>query len=134
MSPAFESLNAAMAAQQAYMAGLPQWVQLWVSWMTFAMLSGLWFLGERRETRMVLLVAVLTGVCSMAIGYYFGWSRLWGLVHVVLWTPLLVWLWRRRPAPGLGAYSLWVWALMLTIAVSLVFDYIDVARYFSGDP
>lgn len=135
MKPAFDSLEAAMAAQDAYMAGLPGWVQVWVTFMTFVLLSAVWFVGTRREARIALAVALLTGMFSLLVGYWFGWSRLWGIVHLLLWTPFLLWLWQRRPKPlDLHAFTLWIWTLMATMAVSLAFDAVDVVRYFSGDP
>ena len=130
MVPAYESLDAALAAQRAFTADLPQWVHLWMRWMEFVFLSSLWFLLARIEARWVLATAIATTVVAFLVGYLFGWSGLWGAVHVVLWTPLVIYLWRRRPPLAeRSGYGIWVHALMATIVVSLAFDIVDATRW-----
>ncbi len=130
MVPAYESLDAALSAQQAYVADLPQWVRMWMGWMEFTFLSSLWFLLARVEARWVLATAVATVFGSLLVGYLFGWSDLWGAVHLVLWTPLVAWLWRRRPSlAGRSGFAVWVHLLMATIITSLAFDIVDLTRW-----
>jgi len=64
----------------------------------------------------------------------FGYVRLLGLSHILVWTPYLIYLWRMR-APFkeenlAGKYLHW---FMIMASVSLVFDYIDLVRYIMGD-
>lgn len=133
MVPAYESLEAALSAQQTYVAALPQWVHMWMGWMEFTFLSSFWFLLARVEARWVLATAVATFFGSLLVGYLFGWSDLWGAVHIVLWTPLLVYLWRRRPPLSQGSgFAVWVHLLMATIVISLAFDIVDVASWLGG--
>ena len=128
--PAYESLAAAMEAQEIYVAALPGWVQAWMNWMMFAFLSAIWFVFSRREARWALLVILLTAVLSALAGYLFGWSRLWSAVHIVVWTPYLLYLIRRRPSLLSGSgFAVWVNVLLATMIVSLVFDVIDVIRF-----
>ena len=57
-----------------------------------------------------------------------------GIVHVILWTPLFVYLFLRAKngeMPLLCRLAIWMFAA--TLAVSLVFDYTDVARYLLGE-
>jgi len=130
--PAYESLAAAMEAQEVYLAALPAWVQAWMSWMTFAFLSAVWFVWSHREARWALLVIALTAVLSVFVGYLFGWSRLWGAVHILVWTPYVIYLIRRRPSVlSRSGFALWINALLATMLISLVFDAIDVARFLA---
>jgi hypothetical protein len=63
-----------------------------------------------------------------------GFNRLLGLSHVLWWTPLLVYLARQRPRlVAHTTFSRWVGILLATIALSLILDYLDVARYLFGD-
>ena len=61
----------------------------------------------------------------------FAWSP---LPHIVIWTPLAIYLYRRRkhfvnPWPVRWTVT----ALMATIVVSLGFDYVDILRYLLGE-
>jgi hypothetical protein len=57
-----------------------------------------------------------------------------GLPHVVWWTPLVVYLYRRRSLlKRPPSFAGWIKTLVVTNTVSLVVDYIDVLRYVLGD-
>lgn len=63
-----------------------------------------------------------------------GYVRLIGLPHIVIWTPLAIYLYHRRRhfvTPGPVRWTMA--ALMATIVVSLGFDYVDVLRYLLGE-
>jgi len=131
--PAYESFAAAMEAQEIYVAALPGWVQTWMNWMMFAFLSAIWFVVPHREARWALLVILLTALLSLLVGYLFGWSRLWSAVHLVVWTPFVVYLLRRRPSPISGSgFAVWANLLLGTMIISLIFDVIDVVRYLAS--
>jgi hypothetical protein len=95
--------------------------------------AGLLFL-RQRAARWVL-AAWIGNVVFMSILYELnGYNRLLGLSHVIFWTPLVLWLFRRRaalrePRP----FGVWVVLLVATNSVSLVIDYVDVLRYLLGD-
>jgi len=128
--PAYEGLAAAMEAQEVYIAGLPGWVQAWMNWMAFAFLSAVWFAFRHKEARWALVVAAATLALSLLVGYLFGWSRLWGAVHIVVWTPFVIYLLRRRPQLRTRAgFAVWANLLLMTMIVSLVFDVLDLARF-----
>lgn len=59
----------------------------------------------------------------------FGFERFLGLGHI-LWVPLLVYVLIRLPSID-GYYKSYLIALSIAIGISLVFDTIDVWRYFS---
>jgi hypothetical protein len=113
-------------------------LRLWVLWLTVAMVMAplvlLLFRGARRDG-LVVLASTVAVMVSMQLFYQaVGFVRLLGLPHVAIWGPLAVWLAFRlgddalpRPARVvLGVF-------LLTICVSLVFDVIDVVRWFAGD-
>jgi hypothetical protein len=111
----------------------PLWVQLWVGWMVVVNTACLAFL-RHTAARWVLAAWIGNMITMQALFTLNGFNRLLGLPHVLWWTPLLVYLVRQRPrlAPH-TAFSRWVGLLLVTIALSLVIDYIDVARYLLGD-
>jgi hypothetical protein len=118
-------------------ATLPDAVRLWVLWLTIVMVAAPLILLVWSETR---VAGAVVGLANLAVaasmnGLYAaaGFVRLLGLPHVLIWTPLLVWgLARLRgPAPPLPRAALA--AFLASIAVSLVFDYVDVARWLLGE-
>lgn len=128
--PAYESLAAAMEAQEAYIAAQSAWVRAWMDWMAFAFLSAVWFAPRHKEARWALVVAVASVLLSVVVGYLFGWSRLWGAVHILVWTPYVVYFARRRPHLRTRAgFAVWGNLLLATMIVSLAFDLYDLARF-----
>jgi hypothetical protein len=111
----------------------PLWLQAWVAWMILINTLSLAFL-RRIEARWVL-AAWLCNLVSMSVLYEMnGYNRLLGLSHVIWWTPLLVYLFRRRPNLSEDQpFRTWIVVLFLTNAVSLLIDYTDVIRYLLGD-
>lgn len=116
----------------------PDPVRYWVFWMACVLTVvplALLIRPDTRKTAIILiLMGAVTAVVMTALHAKVGFVRLLGLPHVILWTPLLIWLvslLRRDAHPGWPRLLLIV--LAATIAVSLVFDYIDVARYLLGE-
>ena len=129
-----EALQAAQASQDAYVATLPQWVRLWMMWMTLVLgLGALVFSFVRAEARWLLLAMVAAMVSTMALGMAVGWNKLWGIVHLVFWTPVAVYYIRRWPAvEKKSVFGVWFVLALATMIVSLVFDAKDLVEYLMG--
>jgi len=90
---------------------------------------------KRVEARWVLAAWIPNGIFMSFLFTQVGYTRMLGLSHVVFWTPLLIYLWRRR-AHWNVAGSLtgkWLVGLFVVNLASLVVDYLDVIRYLMGD-
>lgn len=113
---------------------LPLWVQIWVAvilvpvnavslvWWPAPM--GAWVAG-------MAVGAMLLNGALMPIER--GFSKLMALPHVVIWTPLLgvvLWLLTQEITPGFRRYLL---VLLIVDTISLVLDYADLRRWWSGD-
>ena len=122
-------------AYNADFAEAPQWVQAWVSYMSLLLMSSILVAPFRPEARWTLVVLILTLPAMMWLYAQVGFVRLLGLVHVVLWTPLLVYLWMRRAHWRVRETiaGKWTALVFVTILISLLFDYTDVVRYITGD-
>lgn len=109
-------------------------LQSWVYWMIALNTAAILFVIHRVEARWVL-AAWIANLFLMGFLYEtYGYTRILGLSHVVLWTPLLVYLWRRRSHFDSASWGgRYLWLVSVTILVSLVFDYVDLVRYFLGD-
>lgn len=113
----------------------PAWVWLWVNFIGAVFVLAIPFAVSRVEARAALLVMALTAPAMIALHSAVGYSRLLGVVHVVLWTPFVFWLWRRRRfwRARETLSGKWIVLLFATMLVSLAFDYADVARWLMGE-
>ena len=109
----------------------PGWLQVWIGWMVVVNTASFLFL--RHSAAKWVAAAWVANVVLMNLRFSaFGYTRILGLSHVLLWTPLLVYLWRQRPWPTPSLYGRWLTVLFATNLLSLVVDYVDVIRYLAG--
>ncbi len=121
------SLGEAIAQQ-------PLWLQIWVYWMVIMNLAGILFVVGRVEARWVVGAFLVNSLFMSWLNDTQGYTRLLGLSHVVFWTPLAVYLFRRLPSIETRTpFGMWLRVLLITIVLSLVVDYIDVVRYLLGE-
>lgn len=82
----------------------------------------------------VVVLAMIGNMIFITLLYkHFGYTRILGLSHIIFWSPLLGYLWKRRNAyPGHLWASRWMWGVMIINGLSLLIDYTDVTRYLLG--
>jgi hypothetical protein len=111
----------------------PWWVIAWVGWLGAVNMASLFFLRES-EARWVLAAFVASFTLMNVLYYTSGYNRFLGLAHIIFWTPLLIFLYRRlTKLLGPRRYESWIRILLASNGVSLVIDYVDVLRYLLGD-
>ena len=120
------------------LAAQPAWLGWWLNWLLIGTLVLPTVLVIWRKTRIVGLVTVAVIVASgfgvVTMFDRLGYVKLLGLPHVVLWTPLVIWLisvWRRGDMPDWPRRIMAV--VIVTMLISLAFDYADVLRYLLGE-
>jgi len=111
---------------------------VWLYWMSFAIIVTPLVLVFSKATRRDAVIVLLTNIAMLVgMGWVYeqmGYVRLMGIVHVILWTPLFVYLFLRAKNGEMPLLCrLVIWMFVATLAVSLVFDYTDVARYLLGE-
>ena len=108
-------------------------VKLWVGLLViFNMIIPLFFL-DRLEAQVVLAAIMASMLLMTLITATTGFSRLLGLGHI-FWVPLLYFLWTHLDQiPPDDGFGVWVRALMVINATSLVIDAVDVLRYLAGE-
>ncbi|MEP5151995.1 hypothetical protein [Planktotalea sp.] len=125
-----------MTFQDATMQ-LPTWVQIWMNILllgAFIMPLSLLIWKQTRITGVItFVVSVLAGFTITLMYDSLGMVRLLGLPHVLLWTPLLVYLIKRTRADLPAVPKGILYSISATIFISLLFDYYDVIRYLLGD-
>jgi hypothetical protein len=114
------------------------WMTVWLYWMAFAITVTPLVLVFSKATRIDAVIVFLVNMAMfVGMGWLYeqmGYVRLMGIVHVILWTPLLIYLFRRAKngeMPLLCRLTMWMFAA--TLALSLAFDYTDTARYLLGE-
>ena len=127
-----------MSLTQAMSEFGPSWLQIWIP---LLMLGGfvapfiLLIWGKSRMIGAISLVASI--IAAVAIDYMYkqiGYVKLLGLAHVIIWTPLIVYLIIQRRREDLPVWPKRIITFMIVIiGLSLVFDYVDALRYFLGN-
>jgi hypothetical protein len=116
----------------------PMWVQIWLNVLfvgAYVLPLALFIWAPSRRAGIVtVLGSVLAGAGIFWLYAQLGYVRLLGLPHILIWTPLVVFLWGQSKRPDMPrAPRLILYTVMAVIAVSLAFDYVDAARYILGD-
>ena len=108
-------------------------VKLWVGLLViFNMIIPLFFL-ERLEAQVVLATIMASMAVMTLITGTTEFTRLLGLGHI-FWIPLLYFLGTHLDQiPPDDGFGVWVRALMVINATSLVIDAVDVLRYLAGE-
>jgi len=134
----FHALNAMMEAETT------QAVKYWMNWMTFVFVASIAFIWKYKPARMVFLVLIGTMIGAMIAWLTLKNVHLFGIVHLILWLPLAIYLWKRvlskpakagwmeNPSTYDKAFFLWVCLVFLTIVISLVFDVRDIFLVMTG--
>lgn len=111
---------------------MPLGWRLWVGLLIAVNVVPPLFFLDRIEARLTLAAIILAGFLMAFLTAWRGFTRLLGAGHVA-WLALLPWIVSRWPhAPADEPFGLWLRALVIINAVSLVFDVSDVARYLAG--
>ena len=125
------TLNEAIATQ-------PMAIRIWIGWLMIVMVSGTAILLAWKDTRkdgLVAAAATLANILMMRWLYeQVGYVRLLGLPHILAWTPLAAYLFLRLKQGGMPVIPRrFATAFLISITISLGFDYVDVARWLLGE-
>ena len=88
---------------------------------------------DRLEAQVVIGAALVSMMLMTILTGVYGFTRLVGIGHIP-WIPLLyfLWMWLDR-IPANDLFGIWVRALMVYNASSLIIDFVDVIRYIAGE-
>lgn len=129
-------MNELMTEMNGQTEALPQWVQLWMNWMTIVFLAAVLYVKNHVPARWVLVTYLVTFVAAIGVFYGTRNIHLFSLVHLLLWVPLLIYLykseWRLGNVSLKSPYGVWLLLLCATMVVSLVFDVRDAALALTG--
>lgn len=112
------------------------WLQTWIYWLVVINTASILFAFVRQDAHWVLTAWLANLLIMPAIFDQVGYVRLLGLSHIIVWTPLLIYLYRRMQTKEIAWATLsgkYLYVLAVTNAISLVIDYVDLVRYLIGD-
>ncbi len=120
----------------------PLYINIWINFVLAANLGAFFFLLKREEESWKVridAVAIILAFFAAAIlmNYMYdqmGYVRLLGLAHIVFWTPVYFWIWKRRPvhAPANTLFGKYIIYYLAMNGLSLIIDVIDFVRHFVG--
>jgi len=116
----------------------PAWVGLWLNWLFFGAFILPLSLLIWRQSRLAGVATVAVSLIGAGGVFWLfgqlGYVKLLGLPHILVWTPLAVWLWHQMRRSGMPVWPRRIILVILaTIVISLVFDYADLVRYLLGE-
>lgn len=116
--------------------GLPPHFSLWLYWMFFVIVLAPVIFVRRRQGRIVLIFSAVFLVVQLPLSRMVGLTNLLSLPHLLIWTPLVIYLLRelreRRIAPA-SPFGIWALTASGTAIISLVFDVRDFSRWVGGE-
>lgn len=119
-----------------YHRGLGKMPIRWKPWLILLLVANMiapLFILHRWEAQVVFGVALLNGATFVVLTAISGFSRLLGLGHI-FWFPLIFFLWTRLAQhPIQTPVGVWIRAVIVLNAGSLVLDAANVVRYIAGD-
>ncbi|MEO9168588.1 MAG: hypothetical protein ABI230_09310 [Aestuariivirga sp.] len=123
---------------QDAVAHQPLWVRLWLDWLLFAVIALPFALLIWKQSRIIVLAAIIAdipaGLGTAWIYQHMGYVKLLGLAHIFSWTPLAVYLYMQLKRSDLPQWPRWIVTVVLvTLVISLAFDYTDALRYILGE-
>ena len=109
--------------------------KFWLGWMIFLnLVVSSFYFRRNQEARLILFAFLAQGVIMVVIADTLGYVRLLGIAHVILWTPLMVYLFKRVTiVRDDQPYFIYIITVLVTDCLSLVIDYVDVGRYILGE-
>lgn len=116
----------------------PAWIGVWLN----VLLAGAFVLPLAlliwRQSRLIGIVVPLSslagGLATNLLYDQMGYVKLLGLPHILIWTPVAIYLMGQIRRDDMPAWPRRIMSLVLaTIGISLVFDYSDLVRYILGE-
>lgn len=120
----------------------PTWLLTYLYILVAANLGAIFFVVQRTpngyrpryEAIAIVVAFLLAGEFMEYLYSQYGYVRLLGLAHLVFWTPVYIWVFKRRKQfASSPIFSKFVLFYLVMAGISLTIDTIDVARYLLGE-
>ena len=108
----------------------PVWIPIWVLFLMIVHIASVGFWHEP-VARLIFMSFLMSAMLMMGLYSRFGFEKILGLGHIP-WVPVLVYVLTQIPTAE-AAFKRYLLVLSVSIAISLVFDSIDVWKYFKNE-
>ena len=108
----------------------PAWVAIWVFVQMATNLFSLVFWDEQLA-KIIFVTFLISAALMMGLYAVFGFQKILGAGHM-LWIPLLIYI-LVHIGSTTGSFQYYLTGLSLILAVSILFDIVDVWKYFFSD-
>ncbi len=106
----------------------PVWIPVWVLILMSINVVSVAFWNEPLA-KVIFVTFMLSVMLMMGLYSRFGFEKILGIGHI-LWIPLLVYVLMEIPTAR-DTFKSYLIILSISIAISLVFDIVDVWKYFT---
>lgn len=106
----------------------PVWIPVWVLILIIINVASVAFWNEPLA-KVIFVTFMLSVMLMMGLYSRFGFEKILGMGHI-LWIPLLVYVLMEIPTAR-DIFKSYLIILSISIAISLVFDIVDVWKYFT---
>ena len=106
----------------------PVWIPVWVLILMSINVVSVAFWNEPLA-KVIFVTFMLSVMLMMGLYSRFGFEKILGMGHI-LWIPLLVYVLMEIPTAR-DTFKSYLIILSISIAISLVFDIVDVWKYFT---
>ena len=107
----------------------PIWIPVWVFFLMIVNVASVGFWNEPLA-KVIFVTFMLSVVLMMGLYSRFGFEKILGMGHI-LWIPLLIYMLMEIPTAR-DTFKSYLIILSISIAISLVFDIVDVWKYFTS--
>lgn len=107
----------------------PDHLRLWMGWLVFVNLALPLIFTPRTEAVATMAAFLINAAIMSYLFELHGYSKILGLAHLIVWPPLLLWLWTRWYGIDSMAMRLWIVILAASNIASLILDARDAALY-----
>lgn len=107
----------------------PIFIPVWVLYLMIVNIASLGF-WDMPLAQIIFATFMLSAILMMGLYSCFGFKKILGMGHV-LWIPLLIYVLVELPDTS-GTFKSYLIVLSISISVSLVFDTLDVWKYFTA--
>ena len=107
----------------------PVWIPAWVLILTIGNVASVGFWNEP-VAKVIFVTFMLSAMLMMGLYSRFGFNKILGVGHI-LWIPLLVYMLMEIPTAR-ETFKGYLIILSISIIISLVFDIVDVWKYFTS--
>lgn len=117
-------------------AALPMLLQYWLNWMMVVIILMPLLFFRRPQGRVAIGTSVLLLAAAIPLGRIFGISNFFALLHLLIWTPLVMYFCyqlREKMIPIKSFFGIWSLVMVATVIISLVFDIRDFSRWLMGE-